>query len=195
MEMDVVERFRSKSRRLHVYIFLGLSILLSAVTGLLLMHHIATESPLLLSGSYGTIMILATLLAFIFPAADSGTSLDQISTLVKSLDRKYLLFVITYIWLGVGFYLTVPLSYISSGFDMFPSNLTGLVAGTLSLCLGVQFILLNYIIIGSSKMSKEDLEQLKQMIDEDVDEFDPEEYVDRDIEDLEAYKERKEEEN
>lgn len=192
--MDVVERFRTNTRRVHIWIFLGLSMLLSAVTSLLLVHHIISGSPLLFAAGYGGVMFLATAIAFIIPAVDSEINPHKFIKLVKNQQPKYMLFTLIYFWIGIGFYILYPMIHFSSSFDIFPSVYTGLVAGTLCICLGLQFILLNYILVGPTQLSKEDLERLKEMIDEDLEEFDPEKYKDRDIEDLEAYKDRIEEE-
>lgn len=192
--MDVVERFRTNTRRVHVWIFLGLSMFLSAVTSILLVHHVISGSPIIFASGYGGIMLLATGIAFIIPAMDSDLNIRKFKKLIKRLQKKYLLFTIVYFWLGIGFYLLYPLLHFSTSFNIFPSIYTGIVAGTLCMCLGIQFILLNYVLEGPAQLSKEDLEALKDMIDKDIEDFDPENYKDRDIEDLEAYKERIEEE-
>lgn len=192
--MDIVEQFRTNTRRVHVWIFLGLSMLLSTVTSILLVLHVTSDLRLLFAGGYGAIMAMTTFIAFIIPSVDTGLNVRNLLNVVKRLQRKYLIFVVMYLWFGIGFYTLYPLLHISSTFDIFPSIYTGLVAGTLCFCLAAQFILLNYTLVGPAKLSKEDLEKVKEMIEKDIDEFDPEEYKERDIEDLEDYKERIEEE-
>lgn len=192
--MDVVERFRTNTRRVHVWIFLGLSMLLSLLTSVLLVHHILYESPIIFAAGYGGVMVLATSIAVAIPIVDSNVGFRKLVKLFKNLETKYLLFTTTYLWLGIGFYSLYPLNQVIGDFGVFPSVYTGPVAGTLCMCLMFQFLILNYILVGRTDLSKQDLETLNKMIEDDVDEYDPEDYKDREIEDLESYKERMEEE-
>lgn len=178
--MNSIERFRASTRQVHIWIFTVLSMFLSIVTTAIFMYHIVSGFNVLYVLGYASILGLSTLVMAGIPAVDSQIEVGSLPDLVIRQKTNFKVFTLTYFWIGLGL-LFYPILHLSSTLRMFESPLTGAAGGILFICLGIQFIVLNYLTVGYPEFSEEDVQTIKDRLEE-IDDFDPDDHNDTEIE-------------